>query len=126
MATCPGASPPAAGRERSARFGRDGRLRATDSRTSGRRIFEEYRYDALGRRVWVRQRTQCEPTNDVTCASPFTRRTIWDGTQELAEMQAPYDSVATLEELDSGWPGPIRTPSMAGWCTARGWWSISR
>jgi hypothetical protein len=82
-----------------------GRHRATDSRTSGRRTFEEYRYDALGRRVWVRQRTQCEPINAVTCASPFARRTIWDGAQELAEIQAPYDSaVATLEELDSGWP----------------------
>ena len=41
----------------------------------------------------------------MTCASPFARRTIWDGAQELAEIQAPYDSaVATLEELDSGWP----------------------
>ena len=93
------------GRERAAWFGRDGRLRATDSRSSGRRIVEEYRYDALGRRVWVRQRTQCEPINDVTCASPFARRTIWDGGQELAEIQAPYDvDVATVEELDSGWP----------------------
>lgn len=70
----------------------------------GRRLLEEYRYDALGRRVWARQRTQCEPTNDRVCVTGFARRTIWDGAQELAEIQAPYHTVGTpLQEQDSGW-----------------------
>ena len=55
--------------------------------------------------MWVRSRTQCEPTNDRVCVTGFARRTLWDGAQELAEIQAPYDTVGTpLQELDSGWP----------------------
>ncbi|HKO23266.1 MAG TPA: hypothetical protein VJY65_00845 [Chloroflexota bacterium] len=60
--------------------------------------FEEYRYDALGRRVLVRSRqhyactTRCQST---------VRRIVWDGDQVLAEIQAPgYSSTpaATMEQ----------------------------
>jgi len=91
--------------ERAAYYGADGRLLASDSRVAGRRIFEEYRYDALGRRVWVRQLTVCQgQQSGLTCVSPFTRRIVWDGAQMLAEIQAPYDTLnATVEEQDGGW-----------------------
>lgn len=92
-------------RERAAFYAPDGTLRATDSRTNGKRTTEEYRYDGLGRRVWLRQRLVCQPNDHVSCFTPYVRRTIWDGAQELAEIQAPYDTAnAALEEMDSGWP----------------------
>ncbi len=48
-------------------------------------VFEEYRYDALGRRVLVRSR---RPS---TCSSPceaFVSRTVWDGDQILYEIRS--------------------------------------
>ncbi|HKO23263.1 MAG TPA: RHS repeat-associated core domain-containing protein, partial [Chloroflexota bacterium] len=63
-----------------------------------RPAFEEYRYDALGRRVLVRSRqhyactTRCQST---------VRRILWDGDQVLAEIQAPgYTNTpaATMEQ----------------------------
>jgi RHS repeat-associated protein len=46
-------------------------------------VFEEYRYDALGRRILVRSRRTdfCH-----TCA--YIERTIWDGDQPLVEIRA--------------------------------------
>src|SRR5215211_4614153 len=55
--------------DRASYYGADDRPRAIDHRTqptaadSGSRYtadFEEYRYDALGRRVWVRARRWCQ------------------------------------------------------------------
>src|SRR5437867_1580660 len=40
--------------ERAAYHAPDEKLVATDTRASGRLTLEEYRYDALGRRIWVR------------------------------------------------------------------------
>jgi type II secretory pathway component GspD/PulD (secretin) len=51
-------------------------------------VVEEYRYDALGRRVWVRMQSNCLSDN-AECHAPLVRRTTWDGAQELAEIQAP-------------------------------------
>ncbi|HEX7595428.1 MAG TPA: RHS repeat-associated core domain-containing protein, partial [Gemmatimonadaceae bacterium] len=82
--------------------------------------FEEYRYDALGRRVLVWGRLSCvgltvsigqvvsagSPTSgsvDVspTCSSSFARRVVWDGNQELWEIQAPSTAVGgSLVEND--------------------------
>jgi len=90
--------------ERRSFFGADDKILAVDRRTPGKRMLEEYRYDALGRRIWVRQRTQCEPLNDIACVNAFVRRTVWDGNQEIAEIQAPYGTAnATIAENDSGW-----------------------
>jgi RHS repeat-associated protein len=72
---------------------------------------EEYRYDALGRRVWRRaingwdmsgtvRDTLCtrpQPSND--CMS-FVERTVWDGDQVLYEIRAPggpTEPASTLE-----------------------------
>ncbi|HYW10028.1 MAG TPA: DUF4951 domain-containing protein [Longimicrobium sp.] len=52
-------------------------------------VYEEYRYDALGRRVMVGtrpQENQCQAGNDVCTASLVT--TVWDGDQLLVENRA--------------------------------------
>ncbi|HEX2077899.1 MAG TPA: RNase A-like domain-containing protein, partial [Longimicrobium sp.] len=77
----------------------EGRLRASDTRTvddptnqlsNYSRAFEEYRYDALGRRVLVRARRECNQDQySALCELGWLRRTIWDGEQELIEIQAP-------------------------------------
>ncbi len=59
--------------------------------------FEEYRYDALGRRVLVRRRL--DPACQVECTSTI-ERFVWDGDDILAEIRAPGQdgtSAATLE-----------------------------
>jgi RHS repeat-associated protein len=66
-----------------------------------RPAFEEYRYDALGRRVLVRSRQHYACT---TRCQSVVRRIVWDGDQVLAEIQAPgytYTS-ATVMEQDVG------------------------
>lgn len=83
----------------------EGRLRAADHRrapalepgsTVLTTVFEEYRYDALGRRVLVRSRRFCRQNlvqsgrqEDDECKISFVRRTVWDGEQELYEIQMP-------------------------------------
>jgi hypothetical protein len=62
--------------------------------------FEEFRYDALGRRVLGRTRRACRNILGVECIAETIRRTIWSGAQELAEIQMPggdADFAATLE-----------------------------
>ena len=95
--------------ERAAYYSADDRLIASDARRSGRRTLEEYRYDALGRRTWVSTRTQCAGNPQIAdCLTSSVRRVIWDGAQELAEIQAPYDAFANApvgsEELDAAMP----------------------
>jgi RHS repeat-associated protein len=65
-------------------------------------VWEEYRYDALGRRFAVRTLQACENrTYDedylVACQISTLRRTVWDGTQELIEIQVP----GSASEADS-------------------------
>ncbi|MDB4951399.1 MAG: hypothetical protein JWM27_4048 [Gemmatimonadetes bacterium] len=100
-------------------YGADGRLRVVDRRTchlfidgtggwkcdstrppppNERSAFEEYRYDALGRRVLVRSRQEFACTS--RCVR-FVRRTVWDGDQVLGEIQAPGQTgtpAATMEK----------------------------
>ncbi|HEX2080830.1 MAG TPA: RHS repeat-associated core domain-containing protein [Longimicrobium sp.] len=86
-------------RDRAYFYDAAGRLRAADVRTvddptsqlsTYTRAFEEYRYDALGRRVLVRARRECEQgTYSALCELGWLRRTVWDGDQELIEIQAP-------------------------------------
>jgi RHS repeat-associated protein len=78
-------------------YGGDGRLRAVDRRNhwgagNYKTIWEEYRYDALGRRVWVRTRYGCNPLpseGDPQCALNTVQRTVWDGDQALYEIRMP-------------------------------------
>jgi RHS repeat-associated protein len=86
-------------RDRAYFYDAGGRLRAADVRTvddptfqlsTYTRAFEEYRYDALGRRVLVRARRDCyQPEHSALCELGWVRRTVWDGDQELVEIQAP-------------------------------------
>lgn len=67
----------------------------------GTGVFEEYRYDALGRRVFVRSR---RPS---TCSSPceaYVQRTVWDGDQLLYEIRSSGGASAssTSMELEGG------------------------
>jgi RHS repeat-associated protein len=75
------------------------------------RALEEYRYDALGRRVIVLATRSCSSMIErtpgaiiprVDCLTSTIRRTVWDGAAELAEIQMPAggadierDSLAT-------------------------------
>lgn len=89
-------------RDRASYYDAEGRLRAVDARVvsdpstemSGySRVFEEYRYDALGRRVLVRARRWCKewPNEwfEGACQLSKIRRTVWDGEQVLYEIQMP-------------------------------------
>jgi RHS repeat-associated protein len=108
-------------------YGGDGMLHAAESRvvddrridnSNYRRSFEEYRYDALGRRVWVRARRECHQAFSGYCELGWVRRTVWDGDRELYEIQAPssgevpydndrqeYDTAPVSMELRDGIPG---------------------
>jgi RHS repeat-associated protein len=90
--------------ERVSYYGVDGRLAAADARAAGNpgtgivghAAFEEYRYDALGRRVMARARRWCEDESgaghngdEAGCDLSTIRRTVWSGSSELAEIQMP-------------------------------------
>jgi RHS repeat-associated protein len=67
--------------------------------------FDEYRYDALGRRILARTRKECNALGwnyPVPCALGTITRTVWDGSRELWEIRMPswnavYDSAAYWE-----------------------------
>jgi RHS repeat-associated protein len=70
-------------------------------------VFEEYRYDALGRRVFVRSRRTCNyqpPDLDSggrdECNISFVRRTVWDGMAEFYEIQMPGENGSPDLESD--------------------------
>jgi RHS repeat-associated protein len=84
--------------ERVSFYGADGKLRADDHRkmpsSNGAMfssVFEEYRYDALGRRTWVRTRNWCQGDYSYNglCRINKIRRVVWDGSAELYEIQMP-------------------------------------
>ena len=92
-------------------YAADQSLRATDVRyrdNTGRErmAFEEYAYDALGRRMGVRTRQFCynftQPTARgelprVDCQVSTMRRILWDGDAELGEIQMPGGAGEDLE-----------------------------
>jgi RHS repeat-associated protein len=91
------------------------RLRFVDKRTGENRsapqiralFFEEYRYDALGRRILVRSRNKCDNVDNdgtplrIACQESFIRRTVWDGSAELYEIQMPGEEGVSASILDS-------------------------
>jgi RHS repeat-associated protein len=99
--------------ERVSYYGADGTVRAADVRRAASpvldtgeksRIIEEYRYDALGRRVWVRARNWC--SNDPgayvpVCNISKVRRIVWDGSNELYEIQMPGETGSAYLENDT-------------------------
>jgi RHS repeat-associated protein len=90
-------------------YGADNKLRASDaSQLAGKvlslpimsRTFEEYRYDALGRRILVYTRRACENGSTGGCVANIVRRTVWDGASELVDIQMPDTSSLNLIEND--------------------------
>jgi len=82
-----------------------------------RGVFEEYRYDALGRRVLVRTRSEytCHNTSDCDLS---VRRFVWDGDQILYEIRYPAGGgggapLASIEQ-DTGRATPIHS-GYDGW-----------
>ncbi|HKS04922.1 MAG TPA: RHS repeat-associated core domain-containing protein [Gemmatimonadaceae bacterium] len=82
----------------------DGRLRAfqrvgQDTTPETRFVFEEYRYDALGRRVMLRSQTR------TGCSASFCKqameRYVWDGNQLLFEIRVPGDSGLSNAALEA-------------------------
>jgi hypothetical protein len=117
-----GYTPSAAVNDRASFYDADGRLRAADFRRSEnpvgtapyRATFEEYRYDALGRRVWVRARRMCENYSNsydaLECRQQLIRRTVWDGEREFWEIQMPGHDGSTYMENDTITVNLPRTP----------------
>ncbi|HEY0017785.1 MAG TPA: RHS repeat-associated core domain-containing protein [Longimicrobium sp.] len=109
----------AAGSERASYYAADGTLVAADQRTSAggegtplHTVFEEYRYDALGRRVWTRARRWCETeTWAGLCRISRVRRTVWDGDREFYEIQMPGGAESQHLENDVG---PVDLPRDQG------------
>lgn len=82
----------------------------------GRGVYEEYRYDALGRRVWVwsHRDPYCKPgdaNRNTECLSAI-QRTVWDGDQVLYEIRQRAESTALATDLERdksvSYPGPAR------------------
>jgi RHS repeat-associated protein len=95
-------------------YGADDRIMASDARWAAVRLaytshpydslqtaFEEYRYDALGRRVEVRARKYCASGMGMICRTGTIRRTVWDGDQELHEITMPGDDGVSAAELEN-------------------------
>jgi RHS repeat-associated protein len=118
-------------------YGADGKLRAVDDRvaTASNHLyaggayytFEEYRYDALGRRVLTRSRRYCDMTRTdhrLPCLISFLRRTIWDGSSELDEVQMPAGDAGTtapavtdaVMEQDTGYASLVKVDSGGSVC----------
>ena len=72
-----------------------------DARPGQRGVFEEHRYDALGRRILTRSRrhTTCSVL-DAECAS-YVQRTVWDGDQILWEIRAKGGNTLTATSFES-------------------------
>jgi RHS repeat-associated protein len=103
------------GAERVSFYAADGTLMAAELRLSAgpegsllHNVFEDYRYDALGRRVWTRARRWCHADPwEGFCRISKVRRTVWDGSREFYEIQMPGDSTLGYLENDVG---PVTLP----------------
>ena len=74
-----------------------------DPGTGKRGAFEEYRYDALGRRIWVRSRSDSSCHVSWADCESVVERYVWDGDQSLYEIRAPGGDQAGLgTESDNG------------------------
>jgi hypothetical protein len=105
--------------DRASYYGADGRLRVVDHRTPTVNVsnpipitldFDEHRYDALGRRVLSRTQRACVVKLDLVVCPPSTiRRTVWDGDQELMEIQQPGYTGASdaVLENDTAFAAPM-------------------
>ena len=109
-------------------YAADGSLRALDRRVivlpqgSGppnwKYNSDQYRYDALGRRVWVWSLKSCNTQGSLTyaetaeCTTSLLRRIVWDGVQELAEVQMPGDTLTNEEAYWENDTGQVNLPDL--------------
>jgi RHS repeat-associated protein len=94
-------------KDRATFYSADGRVRGAEARklirdnggawNKWRMTFEEYRYDALGRRVGVWSESSCEIVMTYPCNLDHVRRTIWDDARELGEIQMPIVAMDSWE-----------------------------
>jgi RHS repeat-associated protein len=64
--------------------------------------FDEYRYDALGRRILVKSTKDCNSTGSIwECRLGKIQRTVWDGNQVAWEIRMPTFSSSTWIENDT-------------------------
>ena len=78
---------------------------ANDENHPGERnVFEEYVYDALGRRVLVRSRRTSTCNTSITECNSYVERTVWDGDQVVYEIRVPGATSAStaVMETDNG------------------------
>ncbi len=123
--------------ERASWYSADDRLRVAEWRhaegdmrvPAWKDVFDEYRYDALGRRVLVMSRRSCWLGGDSLafsdCQMGLIRRTVWDGNQELWEIQRPYASEEIGPADDNGVYLETDTGPAAPWAGLdyRGLWA---
>jgi RHS repeat-associated protein len=113
------------GEERATFYGADGSLRAADWRWSdiqnayAKYAFEQYRYDALGRRILVWSKKSCVNEAHATfwwevmeCKTSLVRRTVWNGDQELAEIQMPGGDSANEVAVYENDTATVHLPSL--------------
>jgi len=81
-------------------YSADNRLMFVQKHTMDTRTWEEYRYDALGRRVLNRTRHDptCGANPSIACPG-FVERTVWDGDQIIAE-----ERTSGLDQVTGGAP----------------------
>ena len=108
--------------DRAMYYSADGRLRAADRRTAtlgalpGGDVpitldFDDHRYDALGRRVLTRTQRECVITTPTfLCGVSTIRRTVWDGSQELVEIQQPGHTGTSGAALENDTAFAARQP----------------
>jgi RHS repeat-associated protein len=104
-------------RDRATFYSADGRLRTAEVRQLAdvaspvHGTWEQYRYDALGRRVWVRTRKFCNEENPVEeCGFSTVRRIVWDGDQVLHEIR-----MADSERENDGAPTRLDQNPVTSW-----------
>jgi RHS repeat-associated protein len=66
----------------------------------GYSAFEEYRYDALGRRILRRSRDGSSCTDPAKCHRQLIQRFVWDGSHILAEIQYPGGDGVSPSDLE--------------------------
>jgi RHS repeat-associated protein len=86
---------------------------------------ETYRYDALGRRVWMQMLrdtalNNCQDHDRSSGCRNEVTRTVWDGDQIVYELRAPADTITNLGENDNasgvynGRVGYTNVPALLG------------
>ena len=75
-----------------------------ESHPGERNVFEEYRYDALGRRISTRSRRTSSCSSSLAECASVVQRTVWDGDHVLMEIRTPGGTNETLTNMESNSP----------------------